>query len=82
MFGHDGSMGSKGDKPRKGKHPLPKVSKYEEANDLPLPGVGGSGGARAGDGSRFGHGSDHHGTKQPGTVGKFLLRTLGLRPKG
>jgi hypothetical protein len=75
-------MGSSGDKPRKGKHPLAKVPKYEEANDLPLPGVGGGGGAGAGGGSRFGHGSDHHGTKQPGKAGKFLLRTLGLRPKG
>ncbi|MGO9028564.1 MAG: hypothetical protein ACLQOZ_08040 [Acidimicrobiales bacterium] len=75
-------MGSKGDKPRKGKHPLPKVPKYEEPNDLPLPGVGGGGGIGAGGGSRFGHSSDHHpGGKRPGKAGQFLLRLLGQRPK-
>src|SRR5258708_5770763 len=37
------AVGSKGDKPRKPKHPLPKVPKGEQPNTLPLPGlVGGA----------------------------------------
>jgi hypothetical protein len=71
-------MGSAGDKPRKPRHPLPKVPKYEEPNDLPLPGLGGT--ART-EPARFGHSSDHHQPGTPGKAGSFLLRLLGKRPK-
>jgi hypothetical protein len=68
-------MGSAGDTPRKPRHPLPKVPKYEEPNSLPL-----GGGAGQGYG-RFGHGSGHHDPDKPGRAGAFLLRILGMRPK-
>jgi hypothetical protein len=71
-------MGSADDKPRKPRHPLAKVPKYEEPNDLPLPGLGGGRGLGYG---RFGHGSDHKHPHKPGRAGAFLLRMLGKRPK-
>ena len=71
-------MGSKGDKPRKSKHPLPKVPKYEEPNTMPLAGLGGSVGN---EGGRFGHGSDHHHNEPPGRFGRLFLRLLGQQPK-
>jgi hypothetical protein len=71
-------MGSAGDKPRKPRHHEPKVPKYEEPNDLPLPGLGGT--ART-EPARFGHSSDHHQPSTPGKAGSFLLRVLGKRPK-
>jgi len=72
-------MGSQGSRPRKPKHRLAKVPKYEEPNNIPLAGLGG--GAETGTG-RLGHGSDHRHPGQPGRAGKFMLRMLGLRPKG
>lgn len=71
-------MGSADDRPRKQRHPLAKVPKYEEPNELSLPGLtGGEGfGRRYG---RFGHGSDHRRTHNPGRPGSFLLRLLGMR---
>lgn len=75
---HDEVMGSSGDKPRKPRHPLAKVPKYEEPNSLPLPGLGGS--SESGSG-RFGHGSDHKHPGKPGRAGTFLLRMLGMRSK-
>ena len=58
---HGVTMGSADDKPRKRRHPLKKVPKYQEPNSLPIPGVGSSSsfGLRYG---RFGHGSgnEHH----------------------
>jgi hypothetical protein len=69
-------MGSSGDKPRKPRHPLPKVPKYEEPNSLPLPGLGGGGDVGSG---RFGHGSGHKHPGKPGRAGTFLLRMLGMR---
>jgi hypothetical protein len=71
-------MGSSGDKPRKPRHRLAKVPKYEEPNNLPLPGLGGSGEPGYG---RFGHGSDHKHPGKPGRAGTFLLRMLGMRNK-
>jgi hypothetical protein len=71
-------MGSSGDKPRKPRRRLAKVPKYEEPNNLPLPGLGG--GAEQGN-SRYGHGSDHQHPKKPGKAGAFVLRMLGKRPK-
>jgi hypothetical protein len=71
-------MGSAGDKPRKPRHHEPKVPKYEEPNDLPLPGLGGTSRTEP---ARFGHSSDHHQPAPPGKAGSFLLRLLGKRPK-
>jgi hypothetical protein len=71
-------MGSADDKPRKPRHPLAKVPKYEEPNSLPLPGIGGgnSFGLRYG---RFGHGSDGKKHHRPAWAGRFFLRLLGMR---
>ncbi len=77
-IGHDVVVGSQGDKPRKAKHRLPKVPKYEEPNTLPLPGLGG--GATTGPGPE-GYGGDHQHSQQPGRAGKALLWLLGRRPK-
>lgn len=72
-------MGSDGSKARKAKHPLHKVPKFEEPNDLPLPGLGGDAGLGFG---RFGHSADHHHFKQPGRLGRLFLRVLGGGPRG
>jgi hypothetical protein len=72
-------MGSAGDKPRKPKRRLTKVPKFEEPNDLPLPGLTGASPFGIEEG-RFGHGSDHKHPGQPGRAGLFLLRILGRRP--
>jgi hypothetical protein len=75
-------MGSSGDKPRKKKHPLPKVPEYEEPNDLPLPGVTAGGGVGTSGRGRFGHASDgRSGVREPGRGGRFLLKILGLSGK-
>ncbi|HEX4245095.1 MAG TPA: hypothetical protein VHY77_05970 [Acidimicrobiales bacterium] len=71
-------MGSSGDKPRKPRHRLAKVPKYEEPNSLPLPGLGGTSSTESG---RFGHGSDHKHPGKPGRAGSFLLRMLGMHTK-
>lgn len=72
-------MGSKGAKPRKGQHHLPKAPKYEEPNVFPGGGAGRSG---RGFGSRYGHSAGGHHEGKPGKTGSWLLRKLGLRPKG
>lgn len=79
-IGHDLDMGSADDKPRKTRHPLAKVPRYEEPNSLPLPGIGGgsSFGLRYG---RFGHGSDGKEQHRPAWLGRFFLRLLGMRSK-
>jgi hypothetical protein len=71
-------MGSADDKPRKQKHPLPKVPKYEEPNTFPIPGLTGSSGVAEPSG-RFGHGSDGKVHHWPGLAGRALLRVLGMR---
>jgi hypothetical protein len=77
-IGHHVAVGSKGDKPRKPKHRLPKVPKYEEPNTLPLPGL--VGGATTGPGPA-GDGGNHQHSQEPGRAGKALLWLLGRRPK-
>jgi hypothetical protein len=71
-------MGSANDKPRKRRHPLPKVPKYEEPNTLPLPGLTGDSGLGNTSG-RFGHGSDAKEHHAPGRTGRAILRMLGMR---
>ncbi len=71
---HDGWMGSDGSKPRKRRHKLGKVPKYEEPNRA----EGFSGGSFG----RAGHGSDGHHAGTPGRAGSYLLKVLGRKPKG
>jgi len=78
QIGHDVAVGTKGDKPRKPKHQLPKVPKHEEPNTLPLPGL--VGGATTGPGPG-GYGGDHQHSHAPGRAGKALLWLLGRRRK-
>jgi hypothetical protein len=66
-------MGSQGSKPRKKKHKLDKVPKYEEPNQAE--------GFTGGSFGRSGHSSDGHATGEPGRAGSFLLRLLGRQPK-
>jgi len=70
---HDGAMGSAGSKPRKRRHRLDKVPKYEEPNRAE--------GFTGGSFGRVGHSSDGHQAKGPGRVGSYVLRLLGRRPK-
>jgi hypothetical protein len=78
MMGH---VGQADDKPRKRRHPLRKVPKYETPNTLPLPGLTGESefGQPAG---RFGHGSDGKEYGRPGLIGRGFLRVLGMRQRG
>jgi hypothetical protein len=55
------------------------VPKYEEPNTFPAAGLTGSSGDVFG--SRYGHSADHHHEKQPGRLGAFVLRRLGMKPK-
>ena len=72
-------MGRANEKPRKQKRRLAKVPKYEEPNSIPAAGLTGSSGGVYG--SRYGHAADHHGQKQPGRFGRFVLRILGQNQK-
>ena len=74
-------MGNAGDKPRKPRRRLSKVPKYEEPNTFPAAGLTGGGGDGGAYGSRYGHSADHHGHKDPGRFGAFVLRVLGQKPK-
>ncbi len=77
-IGHDVAVGSEGDKPRKPKHRLPKVPKYEEPSALPAPVLGA--GATTGSGPT-GHGGNHQHSHDAGRAGKALLWLLGRRRK-
>ena len=60
--------------PRKRRHKLDKVPKYEEPNRAE--------GFTGGSFGRVGHSSDGHHTGKPGRAGSYVLRLLGRRPKG
>jgi hypothetical protein len=74
-------MGQANDKPRKRKHPLPKVPKYETPNTLSFPGLTGESEFGQPPG-RFGHGSDGKKYGPPGLLGRGFLRVLGIRRRG
>ena len=79
-LGHDRGMGSDGSKPRKSHGHLPKVPKDEEANTIPLAGLGGS--TAPGPSGREGHQFAHHEVdERPGKLGSWFLRRLGLKSK-
>jgi len=80
-IGHDVDVGSADDKPRKRRHPLRKVPKYEMPNTLPFPGLTGESGFGQSSG-RFGHGSDGKEYGRPGLIGRGFLRILGMRNRG
>jgi hypothetical protein len=73
-------MGAKGDKPRKPKRRLPKVPKYEEPNELSMPGIGGGSGFGLRYG-RFGHGAGATTSHRPSWPGRAFLRLLGMRER-
>lgn len=73
-------MGQDGDKPRKKRHPLAKVPKYQETNSFPLSALGGGGGG-IGPTGRFGHGSDGKEHRRPGWAGALFLGLLGIHPR-
>jgi len=73
-------MGSDDDKPRRPRHPLRKVPKYEEPNTLSLPGLTGESGFGQSSG-RFGHGSDGKEHHRPGLAGRAFLKVLGMRQR-
>jgi hypothetical protein len=73
-------VGSSGDTPRKPRRRLAKAPKYEEPNTFPAPGLTGTSDTVFG--SRYGHSADHHRTgTQPGRVGSWILRRLGMKPR-
>jgi hypothetical protein len=73
-------VGSADDKPRKRRHPLRKVPKYETPNTLSFPGLTGESEFGQPPG-RFGHGSDGKEYGKPGLIGRGLLRVLGMRQR-
>jgi hypothetical protein len=81
FIGHDGEVGSADDKPRKRRHPLRKVPKYETPNTLSFPGLTPESGFGQSS-SRFGHGSDGKKYGRPGSIGRGFLRVLGMRQQG
>ncbi|MEO9181155.1 MAG: hypothetical protein ABI298_05850 [Acidimicrobiales bacterium] len=71
-------MGTSGDKPRKPRRRMERVSKYADASGNPLAGLTGSGDGMTGPGS--GHGPPTQ-THSVGKVGEFFLWCLGRRKK-
>ena len=69
-------MGSEGDAPRKAKFRLPRVSKYQDTNSIPLAGLTGSSGGATEPGSGQGPAQPSH---PIGKVGTFFLWCLGRR---
>ena len=71
-------MGTAGDKPRKPRHRMARVSKYEDTSGNPLAGLTGSSSASAGPGSGSGPAHERPGV---GKVGTFFLWCLGRRKR-
>ena len=69
-------MGSEGDKPRKPRRRLPRVSKYPDSSGNPLAGLTGGGDGQTGPGAGRGPSEHHH---PPGKVGTAFLWLLGRR---
>jgi hypothetical protein len=72
-------MGTAGNKPRKPRHRLAKVPKYEEVNNIQLAGLAESSGGVSG--TRLGHSTAHGRSTNVGRFGRFILRCLGRRTK-
>jgi hypothetical protein len=69
-------MGTSGDKPRKPRRRLARVSKYSDSSGNPLAGLSGGGDGMVGPGT--GHGPSEH-NEPVGRVGSFFLGLLGRR---
>ena len=69
-------MGSDGDKPRKPRHRMAKVSKYADTNDIPLAGLTGGGESVSVPGTGSGPPRSTH---PIGKIGYFFLWCLGRR---
>ena len=70
-------MGSAGDKPRKPRRRMARVSKYPDSSGNPLAGLtGGGGDGMSGPGASRGPSEHHH---PPGKVGSAFLWLLGRR---
>ena len=72
-------MGASGDKPRKFRHRMAKVPKYEETNNIQLAGLAES--STPVGGTRLGHSTAKGRSQNLGRVGAFVLWCLGRRPK-
>ena len=70
-------MGSSGDRPRKRKHRLAKVPKYEEVTNIQMAGLAENSSGVSG--TRLGHSVPHARSQDTGRFGKFILRCLGRR---
>jgi hypothetical protein len=69
-------MGSQGDKPRKPRRRMARVSKYPDSSGNPLAGLTGGGDGQTGPGASHGP-SEHH--RPIGKVGAAFLWLLGRR---
>jgi hypothetical protein len=72
-------MGAEGEKERKPRRHLGRVSKYTDSNHIPLAGLVGTSDVVSGLGKGQGPPREHH---PVGRVGSFFLRCLGRRPRG
>ena len=69
-------MGSDGDKPRKPRRKMPRVSKHRDSNSIPLAGLAGDSGGSSEPGAGQGPATA---TRGIGPVGSFFLWCLGRR---
>ena len=72
-------MGASGDKPRKLRHRMAKVPKYEETNNIQLAGLAENSTSVAG--TRLGHSTAKGRSQNLGRVGALVLWCLGRRRK-
>jgi hypothetical protein len=71
-------MGAEGDKARKPRRSLARVSKYQDSNYVPLAGLVGTSDVASGAGKGQGPPREH---RPVGKVGSFILWCMGRRPR-
>jgi hypothetical protein len=72
-------MGTSGDKPRKLRHRMAKVPKYEEVSNIQLAGLAEDNSSTSG--TRLGHATPHGRSEDLGRFGRFVLKCLGRKTK-